>query len=109
MELQKGDRIKIFPETNVAAYVSMIHDYGFNCQVVKRKYIEIGEPFKINKEKLRTGRIIYKAMFDKNINVEELSNTIGVSENTIDNWLFGRNTPDKYNRQKLKEILGVEI
>lgn len=37
--MQVGDKIKIFPDTNINAYVDLIHNCGFNCYVSRGKTI----------------------------------------------------------------------
>ncbi len=110
--MQVGDKIKIFPDTNINAYVDLIHNSGFNCYVSRgKKYIEIvARRVKVDRNLKETSKILTEAMNKKGISEDELAKLVGVkSAYSVWNWTHGLNSPSKENKKKLKKILGVEI
>lgn len=107
--MDTGDKIKIFPDTDIFSYITMIHDMGFNC-TAKRGYILIGKPRRMSfEDKREIGRKITSGMKEKNISREELAKELGVKNPySIWNWQIGRTTPSEENREKLRK-LGFEI
>ena len=101
-----GDKIKIFPDTDVYSYILMIHDAGFNCSVKKGQYILIGSPRRMDFEDKRAiGRKITDFMKEKKMSREELAEKLGIKNvYTIWNWQIGRTTPSEANREKLRKM-----
>ena len=107
--MQTGDRIQIFPDTDVKAYENLIHDMGFKCRIFKNSIV-VGEPCKINeKERQRIGKEITKGMKQKKLSRADLSEIIGANQHTIWNWQIGRVAPCGFYRDQLREVLEIEI
>lgn len=110
--MQVGDKIKIFPDTNINAYVDLIHNCGFNCYVSRGKtYIEIvAKRVKADRHLKETAKKISEAMYEKGLSEEKLAELVGLkSSYSVWNWTHGISSPSNDNKKKLKKILGVEI
>lgn len=103
MELKTGDKIKIFPDTNIPQYVSFVQsELGFNAKV-KGGYIEIGEPYEWNRTS-HYGNQIKRARKKKGWTRKELADKCGVKESTVLDWEFGRRRPKDW--QTVQKALG---
>lgn len=101
--MKPGDKIKIFPDTCVPAYVEFIHAEGFRCKIY-RDHLLVGEPFHKPIDRRKTGRTITQIRRKNNMSRDDMALAIGVRHETIWNWEIGRSLPDKFNQEKLKAI-----
>lgn len=92
MELKTGDKIKIFPNTNISSYLAYIKsEEGFNARV-ENGYIVIGEPYEWNRTS-HYGNQIKRARKKKGWTRKQLAEKCGVKESTVLDWEFGRRRP----------------
>ena len=105
MNLKTGDVIKIFPDTDVDAYVRAIRDEGF-YHTLKKDCIVVGKQFKILTEKKYFMSVVKYARVHKGLSRSELAKLCGVTEHTVFNWETGYTLPK--NIDKVKEILEIE-
>ena len=106
--MNTGDKIKIFPDTDVQAYENMLHDMGFSC---KRKgaYIYITDKYRYSEEdKKEFGMILSTWMKNNKINGKQLAKKLHYNASTISNWKNGKNIPNYEIKKELRE-LGVDI
>ena len=106
MDLNTGDKIRIFDNTNVRDLVKFIKDHeGFNVKIEKN-YIVVGKPLrhKANATATECGKQIRKARRDKGMTREELAEACGVCVKSVYEWEIGRKYPKNIN--KVKQILG---
>lgn len=107
--MQTGDRIQIFPDTDIQAYENLIHNMGFKCKTLKNSIV-VGEPYRIGeKERKAIGNKITKGMKVKKLSRDDLAKKIGANPASIWNWQLGRIAPCEYYRKQLREILEIEI
>ena len=106
-----GDKIKIFPDTNIYSYTDMIHNMGFNCYVSKdKKYIKVLERrVKPLTRKQEVAKMITEAMKEKGYTDEGLAKELGTSAYTVWNWKHALSIPNDDNQKKIKKVLGVKI
>lgn len=101
----EGMKIKIFPETDVKAYIELVKSHGFQYKVT-RNYIIVGKQAH-NEEVMKDyARRLRRARRDHNYSRRKLADKIGVQENTIYNWEIAYSTPSKKNQMKLRLYLG---
>lgn len=104
-----GEMIKVFPDTDIQAYTRMIHEAGFHSSL-EGEYLIVGNPLVMASEEQRRalGRKITAQMKEKGYSREQLANELGVKLYTVWDWQLGRNSPNEYNREKLRKV-GFEI
>ena len=105
--LYEGERIKIFPETQVEAYKTWINDEGFACKI-RRDYIEVGK--RINHRKfneVKLGILISSRRKAKGWNRYKLARSVGVHEGTVTNWEIGIREPKRETICKIMEALNI--
>lgn len=102
----EGMKIKMFPDTDVQAYVDLVKAHGF-CVRVANNYVIVGKR-KDNKN-IDYARIIRNARKENGLSRNQLADRIGVREGTIFNWEIGQTKPSETNINKLRIILGVEL
>lgn len=106
--LFEGEVIKIFPETDVAAYKTWITNQGYNV-IVREDYIRVGRRVRFNKynsEKL--GKLIFQHRMDMDLTHDDLSNLIKVKPDTVFEWEIGAKQPKAKNLSLLVEILDIK-
>lgn len=107
--MMTGDCIKIFSESEVAAYMHLVQSCGFRASH-KNGYVYVGEKyFKEMTDKEAVAKTIHAARVEKKLGLEELADMLGVVKSTVYHWECGFRLPDKYNREKLQQVLGVEV
>lgn len=105
--MEEGMRIKIFPDTDVMSYISLIHSEGFNCKT-SGQYIYVTH--KRNKEwdKDKLGKLIRTKRQMKNMDKAKLSKALNIHVYTLDKWELGQAVPMSYNMKNLMEILNIK-
>lgn len=104
MALFEGERINIYPETDVRRYKAWITDEGFTCKVYS-DHILVGRRFKHRKFKpIALANLIQEKRKAKGWNRYKLAKMLHVSEDTVFNWEIGRTQPKPF---RLKELMGV--
>lgn len=101
----EGMKIKIFPETDVKAYVELVKSNGFRYKVTKT-HIIVGKQVHEEEEMKDFARRLRRARRDHNYSRRQLADKIGVLENTIYNWEIAYTTPCEKNQKKLRLYLG---
>lgn len=101
--MKAGDVIKVFPDTNVYAYIQLIHSKGFRCKRRNNKLIVLeGSRSVIDKQ--ATARSITQIRRENNLKRAELAEKIGVTSDTVWDWEVGKTIPRATNQDKLKEL-----
>ena len=105
--LFEGERIKIYPETNVKAYKDWIYEQGFLCSV-GNDYIKVGRRFKRGKLNAAAfGRMISSYRKTKGWTRFKVCKMINVHEDTLLGWELGLRTPKPENLDKLVKVLNI--
>ena len=106
-----GDKIKIFPDTDVDPYVIMLRDAGFNCSVKKGQYILITSRYTLGIEDRKAiGRSITAARRAANKTRKELAEMMGLKNpQTVYNWEIGAKVPNNENKAKLRDLIGWKV
>ena len=104
--LLAGDRIKIFPETDVKSYLRWIKGQGYLCSV-KGDEIVVGHKFilKYNAEEL--GKLIFKKRMKKKMSIGDFADAVEVTAVTVFDWEIGRKQPRDYNLKSIVEVLEI--
>ena len=105
--MQTGDKIKTFKDTDVQAYVNLIHQEGFRCKIY-RDYLLVTEPMRKPVDRMATARTITQIRRKHKMNRDDMSQLLGVKRDTIWKWETGLCLPDRYNQERLKELMGWE-
>lgn len=99
-----GEMIKVFPDKDIQAYTRMIHEAGFHSSL-EGEYLIVGNPLVMGAEEKRAlGRKITAQMKANGYSREKLANELGVNLYTVWDWQLGRNSPNEYNREKLRKL-----
>ena len=105
--LYEGEIIKIFPETDVAAYKNWIMRQGFDV-IVRKDYIRVGRRttyYKYDAKKL--GELIFKKRRAKGLEIKDLAKKVGVKEDAAFSWEIGLTQPKPANLDKVEELLEI--
>lgn len=100
-----GEKIKIFPNTNVSAYMRAIKEEGFEVER-EDDYIIVGTKLKHLQEVDVLPSTIRYARKRKGLTRKQLADMCEVTKQTVMNWEYGYTTPRELDR--VKEILGFE-
>ena len=104
MELQEGDKIKVFKDTEVDSYIRYIRDNLHFRATLKGDYIIIGKPHKVYNT-TNYGKQIKEARRAKRMTREQLAEACGVKATTVLDWEMGRRQPREWwVVQKVLEI-----
>lgn len=113
MNLKRGDKIKVFSNTDIDAYIYYFDSIGFNSKL-EDGYIEITgyncQRYKHKKDYANLQEIgnrikdIRKKMF---FSVDEIAEEIGTKPTTIYSWESGRTKPRGEAFQKFLEFSGA--
>ena len=106
--MNTGDRIKMFSDSDVDAYMRLVACNGFRPKF-EDGYVIVGELYYGGEDKHLIGKSIYKARRELKMDKEEFAGMIGVTSTTVCNWERGYTIPDATNRQRLKELIGWEV
>ena len=104
MELQEGDMIKVFENTDSESYIRFIKDNLHFRAKLKGEYIIIGKPYK-SYNTTNYGKQIKEARRAKKMTREQLAEACGVKVATVYDWEIGRKMPKEWRKvQKILEI-----
>lgn len=106
--MNTGDYIKMFPDSDVDAYIRLVESYGFRSSY-KNGYIAVGKAYKDPADKKTFAERIIRERKKLKLDQDEFAEYLGVSKTTIYNWELGNRLPGEYNRQQLKKIIGFEV
>lgn len=107
MALFEGERINIYPDTDIRRYKAWITDEGFTCRVYS-DHILIGARFKHRKFKAKAlAKLVQDKREQKGWNRHKLARMVNVSENTIFNWEVGITQPKPFRLKELMEVLDI--
>lgn len=101
----EGMKIKIFPDTDVKAYVDLVKSNGFAYKVTD-KYILVGKQAHDEEAMKDFARRLRRARRDHRYSRRQLADKIGVREETVYNWEIAYTTPSDKNYKKLRLYLG---
>ena len=102
----EGEKIKIFPDTDVGTYTRWIRKEGFTYQVNLNDIEILKKVSKTVSPKL-FGRLIREKMYIYKLNSDELADIIQVNKDTLLNWELGFTIPNSYNMGRIKEALKI--
>lgn len=105
--MKTGDKIKIFPDTDIYAYMMMIHDMGYQCKKIK-DFIIVGERYRLEIDHKEVARTIRHFRKRAKMSQKQLAEEIGVGIETVMNWEVGVSLPSKFNEELLKQVIGWE-
>lgn len=106
--MNTGDRIKMFPDSDVDAYMRLVESYGFRSSY-KNGYVTVGKAYNDPVDKKTFAERIIRERKKLKLDQNEFAEYLGVSKTTICNWELGNRLPDEYNRQQLKKIIRFEV
>lgn len=105
--LYEGERIKIFPDTDIRSYTNWISSQGFSY-FIHGEYIVIGRKGKyFTYDAVALGRLICSHRKSKGWDRFDLAEKLNVSEDSVFEWEIGRKQPKEKNLLRLKEILEI--
>lgn len=105
MDLNTGDKIRIFENTDVDSYRRFIKEQGFRARL-KGDYLIIGEPYaRSEKKSIEYGKQIRRARRDNSMTRQELADAVGVTTETVFKWEIGRQIPRDW--KKVQKVLGI--
>lgn len=106
--MEVGEKIKIFPDTDVAAYRRLIRELGFTSAAHK-DYIEVKAIKKTNKyDAKKLGALIKRKRKVKNLTRKQLAEAIPVHYYTLGYWEAGTRRPYDYNLEILIDKLNIK-
>lgn len=105
MEVSTGDKIKVFKDTDVEAYINYIEiEKGFEAEL-DGDYIIVGEPYVKHIDTSYAKQIKFFRKL-RNMSREELAEKCLVTEQTVWNWELGRCIPREWWR--VQKVLRFE-
>lgn len=106
MLLQENERIKIFPDTDVDAYIRYFRNEGYSCKVEGNEIV-IGKKIRLTYGSTKLGKLIYNKRNEKKISRGEFAEKLGVSVDSVFKWEIGQRKPFDYNLNNIVEILDI--
>lgn len=106
MALYEGERIKIFPETDVRQYERWIAMQGFTFKK-SGDYLVIVKKVLAEFDEKRFAQMLVHRRKLKGISREEMANKVGVTEYTAWTWEIGRAMPNAYNLERIMTVLNL--
>ena len=106
MALFKGERIKVFPETDVKSYTRYIEHKGYEYSIEGNEIV-VGKKVKqiYNSEEL--GKLIFYKRLKKKMDRTELGKKLEVTGYAVYTWEIGRYQPKPMYLGMMREILGI--
>lgn len=105
MEVSTGDKIKVFPNTDVEVYINYIEVVkGFEAEL-DGEYIVVGEPYVKHIDTAYAKQIKFFRKL-RHMSREELAEKCLVTEQTVLKWELGRCIPREWWR--VQKVLGFE-
>ena len=108
MELCEGMTIKIFPDTDVDAYVRYIHDCGYKCYR-RSEFIRIGRKLHEPIDKEARARKLREARKFSGLTRKQVAEKMKIKPETIYSWEIGRTYPNKKHREELSALYCVQL
>ena len=106
MYLYENERIKVFPETDVDAYIRYFRNQGYTCHLEGNEIV-IGKPIASTYNYKNLGCLIYKKRTEKGISRGYFAKMVEVNVDTVYNWEIGQRMPFKYNLERIMKILDI--
>ena len=97
----EGMEIKVFPDTNIQAYIKMINDEGYDAFYQNNK-IYVGKQIKSD-----FAIDLSKARKKKNMSIQQMADKLQISYTTLLSYEKDKRTPGKYIMGKIKEFMEV--
>lgn len=108
MKFKKGDKIRIFKDTDKEAYGRWLRDEGYTYSIGS-EFITITGKTKYTLDALKLSRTLRLARKRKGITREDLSDAMGVCYDSVFSWEIGRQTPKKNNLEKYCSYVGLNV
>ncbi len=106
MYLYENERIKVFPETDVEAYIRYFRNQGYTCHL-EGDEIVIGKQIRLTYNYQGLGSLIYKKRTEKDISRGYFAKMVEVNVDTVYKWEIGQRMPYDFNLQRIVKILGI--
>ena len=101
-----GEKIKIFPETDVKQYGRWIKSQGFTFVKKEDSLVIIGKTSPQYDKKLFALILTHRRKL-KGFSVDKLAERIKVNKYTVSNWEKGEIMPSKFNLNKIMPVLDI--
>lgn len=105
--MEIGTKIKIFPDTNVVSYLTMLGDEGYKVRH-KHDYIEIVGYKRKKMNSVEFGKLLKATRIKKGFDKDKFSAMIKVSKYTLYGWERGERIPNEYNLSVICNALDVD-
>lgn len=112
--MKKGDKLKVFPDTDIDAYINYFDSIGLRSHLDNGYIIITGYNQNIRKRKSKdfekleeVGKRIRDIRKKMYFSLEELAEELGTKPVTIDAWECGRTIPKGQTFQKFLEFSGA--
>ena len=106
MSLYEGERIKIFPDTNIDSYIRWIRSQGYLCHVDINEIVVDEKAFKTI-DKVALGKLINQKRTKKKITIGEFADIIQATPRTVFHWEIGRMQPREYFIEQIRDVLEI--
>ena len=106
MCLYENERIKVFPDTDVEAYIRYFRNQGYLCQLEGDELV-IGKRVRLTYKSTKLGKLIYDKRNAKQIPRGKFADMLGVTVDTVFKWEIGQRKPFDYNLNHIIEILEI--
>lgn len=104
--MREGEKIKVFSDTDVEAYLRYFNHKGYKCQV-EDGYIVVGGRKIWRYDSKKIGEVIYNKRNNLNMSRGEFAEIMEVTPYTVFTWEAGRFSPRDYYMKKIQEILDI--
>lgn len=102
----EGERIKVFSDTNVDAYLRYFRQRGFSCRLEDNEIV-IGKKVVWHYDSEKLGNLIYSKRRAKEMTRGQFAEIMEVTPNSVFTWEIGRFVPREYYLTKIQEILDI--
>lgn len=107
MRFFQGERIKMYPDTDVQAYLNFIRDSGWNCKT-SGEYIIVTTQRGNNIDRVKLAQVLKDARRKIKTPREKLAKELGVAECTIWSWEVARTIPKGDMLKTYCGVLGLD-
>ena len=107
MALYEGERIKIFPDTDVNQYCRFIRKQGFSFKKEGEFLIVLRKNSRLEYDKETFAEILIHRMKIKGFTREKLAEEIGVTQQAIFYWEKGKIMPSKFSLEMMMPVLDI--
>lgn len=106
MLLQENERIKVFPETDVDAYIRYFRNQGYSCKLEGNELV-IGKKIRLTYDSIKLGELIHSKRNARKITRGQFADMLGVTVIAVFKWEIGQRKPYDYNLNNIIRILEI--